>query len=144
MLLSKEVRMMSQSMSTSNNNNKDIKLCDRVCDTVSGLVAKVVEITDTAYVLQYKRLDPKTGKLDRRPISIERYNELVDEGRVVKIVDSFADTILLKYMDYVDVNKCSHVRVTIKEDKNFGEAIVETQNGAPCSIEYDPVREDWY
>lgn len=55
-------------------------------------------------------------------------------------------SVLDKYNEYLSNNKdtTSHIRVTIREDEDFGEAIVESiQNGTPSTIGYNKVKGYW-
>lgn len=54
-------------------------------------------------------------------------------------------TILEKYIEYLEEGKniFDHVRVTIKEDEQYGRAIVELKNGTPSDSWYDKEKGIW-
>ena len=54
-------------------------------------------------------------------------------------------TVLDRYWSFLRKGKgiFSHIRVCIKEDEDYGEGIVEMENGTPSSSYYDKEEKEW-
>lgn len=62
----------------------------------------------------------------------------------VKINEVIPKSILEKYFEYLNEENATNIRVEIKEDEEYGYAIVELKEGTPHEIYYQKYQKTWF
>lgn len=121
-----------------------LSIGDKLIRVNTGANGKISEITEDTYIIDLNCRDANNKQI-QETIDKDKLEKLVDKGLVKKIVDPLAGTVLGKYVQYLEAHADTlvHLRVAIREDEQYGEAIVEAKDGTPSGAEYNKDKGAW-